>query len=76
MVGDLLGIFLFKICQFIPNVLKVVALTDVLQVIADIVAKNDGIERCLEDEFVCLVQKGEDDDYLKKVCCFHTIEIK
>ena len=32
------------------------ALAAVLQVIADIVAKNDGIERCLEDEFVCLIE--------------------
>ena len=31
--------------------------------IADIVKKNDGIERCLEDEFVCFVQDSVDDKW-------------
>ena len=31
--------------------------------IADIVQKNDGIERCLEDEFVCFVQDSNDDKW-------------
>ena len=48
--------------------------------IADIVEKNDGIERCLEDDFICSVQDGDDDDYLKKSVtiqsCFRTNEMK
>ena len=35
----------------------------ILQVIADIVQKNDGIERCLEDEFVCFVQDSNNDKW-------------
>ena len=35
----------------------------ILQIIADIVEKNDGIERCLEDEFVCFVQDSKDDKW-------------
>ena len=31
--------------------------------IAEIVHKNDGIERCLEDEFVCFVQDSNDDKW-------------
>ena len=53
------------------NILKVKLLSDILwQVVADIVAKNDGIERCVEDEFVCFVQKGNDEDYLKESVTF------
>ena len=37
-----------------------------LQMVIDIMEKNDGLERCLEDDFICSVQNGDDDDYLKK----------
>ena len=37
-----------------------------LQMVIDIMEKNDGLERCLEDDFICSVQKGDDHDYVKK----------
>ena len=37
-----------------------------LQMVIDIMEKNDGLERCLEDDFICSVQKGDDGDYIKK----------
>ena len=43
------------------------ALAAVLQVIAGIVAKNDGIERCLEDVFICTLQNIAGDEYLKEL---------
>ena len=36
-----------------------------------IMEKNDGLERCLEDDFICSVQEGDDDNYLKKYVIFH-----
>ena len=47
--------FQFKIWPFC-DVGASAAVLHVQQVIADIVAKNDGIERCLEDEFVCFIE--------------------
>ena len=34
--------------------------------VADIIEKNDGIERCLEDDYLCSVQIGDEDDYLRR----------
>ena len=57
---------LHKLKKNNDSVLKILAYPTVLQVIADIVAKNDGIERCLEDEFICTLQNVNGDEYLKK----------
>ena len=34
----------------------------ILQMITDVMAKNDMIDRCLEDDYYCSV-KGVDEDY-------------
>ena len=31
-----------------------------------ITEKNEGIERCLEDVYLCSVQFGDEDDYLNR----------
>ena len=43
--------------------------------VIDIMEKNDGLERCLEDDFICSVQKGDDDDYLKKYVTFQSCHV-
>ena len=45
----------------------------ILQVVEDVMDKNDGIERCLQDNFMCKVQGAVEDHFITKYVIFQNM---